>query len=62
VSNSTQPTPAPAERKTVLIRFPEPLHKQVAEHAQSMSKAMGGARVSFNAAALSLMHSGLKAG
>lgn len=54
------PTKGAPVRKPVLIRFPEPMHLRISAHAQAMSERMGGARVSFTAAALSLMQGGLE--
>lgn len=48
----------PAEVKPVLVRFPMAMHERVKAHQARMSLSMGGARVTFQQAALHLMQSG----
>lgn len=50
---------ASLRRKPVLMRIPEALYERVSSHREQLSLQMGGARVSFTAAALSLMQAGL---
>lgn len=62
---NTKATPASTNKvaviiRPVLIRLPEPMHQRITAHAKAMSERMGGARVSFTAAALSLMQGGLE--
>ncbi|MFG6488297.1 hypothetical protein ACG04R_16540 [Roseateles sp. BYS78W] len=44
--------------KPVLVRFPLSMHERVQQHQARMSTSMGGARVTFQQAALHLMQSG----
>lgn len=44
--------------KPVLLRFPLAMHERVKLHQARMSSSMGGARVTFQQAALHLMQSG----
>ena len=51
----------PHEVKPVLLRFPSAMHERVKLHQAQMSATMGGARVSFQQAALHLMQAGADA-
>ena len=56
--NQQQVDEQATEVKPDLLRFPLAMHERVKRHQARMSTSMGGARVTFQQAALHLMQSG----